>query len=148
MQESSSPAPAEGVAAYVGIDWADQKHDVILRAAAEPARVEHSRIAHEPNALMDWLGELQRRFAAKGKILIALEQSRGALFRDLPGAGTTLGPRLLTAFGTDRERFDHPIELSSLSGIGPVRRASGKKTGKKASNPDLLHCSHSVSSSA
>jgi hypothetical protein len=36
MQESSSSVPAEGVAAYVGIDWADQKHDVILRAASEP----------------------------------------------------------------------------------------------------------------
>jgi Transposase IS116/IS110/IS902 family len=55
------------------------------------------------------------------------------LFRDLPGAGTALGPRLLTAFGTDRERFDCPIELSSLSGIAPVRRASGKNAGKKAS---------------
>jgi hypothetical protein len=45
MQESSSSTPAEGVAAYVGIDWADQKHDVILRAASEPAKVEHRRIA-------------------------------------------------------------------------------------------------------
>jgi hypothetical protein len=50
MQESTSAAPAEGVAAYVGIDWADQKHDVILRSAAEPAKVEHSRIAQEPDA--------------------------------------------------------------------------------------------------
>jgi transposase len=340
MQEFTSAAPAEGVAAYVGIDWADQKHDVILRSAAEPAKVEHRRIAHELEALMDWLGELQQRFAEKGKILVCLEQSRGALiyhlmgyeflelypinpsqlasyretfspggakddrpdaelicellyyhrdrlkawkpddeltrkltflnegrrkavdqrtqlaneiksqlkvyfplalqildndsstalaadlllqwptleslqkqsahklrkffyahncrneqkllerlelikaarpltrdlaviepaalrvqllaqqlksllpyiaryekqiaelfdahpdsflFRDLPGAGTALGPRLLTAFGTDRERFEHPIELCSLSGVGPVRRASGKKTGKKAS---------------
>ncbi|HXO98441.1 MAG TPA: sodium-independent anion transporter [Chthoniobacterales bacterium] len=30
MQESTSSAPAEGVAAYIGIDWADQKHDVNL----------------------------------------------------------------------------------------------------------------------
>ena len=340
MQESTSSAPAEGVAAYIGIDWADQKHDVVLRSASEPTKVEHSRIVHEPDALMEWLGELQQRFAGKGKVLVALEQSRGALiyhlmgyefvelypinpnqlanyretfspsgakddrpdaelicellyyhgdrlkawkpddeltrklaflnegrrkavdqgtqlaneiksqlkvyfplalqvldnnsstalaadlllqwptldslqkqsahklrkffyghncrneqkllerfeliktakpltrdpaviepaalrvqllahqlksllpyiaryekqiaelfdahpdsflFRDLPGAGTALGPRLLTAFGTDRERFDYPIELSSLSGIAPVRRASGKKTGKKAS---------------
>jgi hypothetical protein len=36
MQESSSSAPAEGVAAYIGIDWADQKHDVILRARVSP----------------------------------------------------------------------------------------------------------------
>jgi transposase len=339
MQMSTSPAAAERVAAYVGIDWAEQKHDVILRAASEPAKVEHSRIAHEPDALMDWLGELQRRFAARGKILVALEQSRGGLiyhlmgydflelypinpaqlanfrktfcpsgakddrpdaelicellychrdrlkawvpddeltrkltflnegrrkavdqrtelaneiksqlkvyfplalqvldndcstalaaellllfptldrlqkhsahklrkffyahncrhekkllerlelikaarpltsdpaiiepaalrvqllaqqlksllpyiaryekeiaelfdahpdsflFRDLPGAGLALGPRLLTAFGTDRNRFEHPTELCSLSGIAPVRIASGKKTDKKA----------------
>src|SRR5258707_2084487 len=79
MQESSSSAPAEGVAAYIGIDWADQKHDVILRAASEPAKVEHRRIAHEPEALMEWLGELQQSFAGKGKILVSFEQSRGAL---------------------------------------------------------------------
>jgi hypothetical protein len=29
--------------------------------------------------------------------------------------------------GTDRDRFEHSIEVASLSGIGPVRRASGKK---------------------
>src|SRR6202011_576720 len=78
MQESTSAAPAEGVAAYIGIDWADQKHDVVLRSSSEPTKVEHSRIAHEPDALMEWLGELQQRFAGKGKILVALEQSRGA----------------------------------------------------------------------
>jgi transposase len=83
MQESSSSVPAEGVAAYVGIDWADQKHDVILRAASEPAKVEYRRIAHKPDALMEWLGELQQRFAGKGKILVCLEQSRGALIYHL-----------------------------------------------------------------
>jgi transposase len=54
------------------------------------------------------------------------------LFRDLPGAGSAMGPRLLTAFGTDRKRFEHSMEISSLSGVGPVRRASGKKSGKHA----------------
>jgi transposase len=37
------------------------------------------------------------------------------------------------AFGSDRSRFELAQEISSLSGIAPVRRASGKKTGKKAS---------------
>jgi hypothetical protein len=83
MQESDLPAAAEEVAAYVGIDWADRKHDVILRPATEPAKVEHSRITQQPEALMDWLGELQRRFAGKGKILVALEQSRGGLIYHL-----------------------------------------------------------------
>src|SRR5258708_37527177 len=85
MQESTSPAPTEGVAAYIGIDWADQKHDVILRSSSEPAKVEHLRIAHEPDALMEWLGELQQRFAGKGKILVALEQSRGGLIYHFMG---------------------------------------------------------------
>jgi transposase len=85
MQESASTAPVEGVAAYVGIDWADQKHDVALRSASEPGKVEHRLIAHEPEALMDWLGELQQRFGEKGKILVCLEQSRGALIYHLMG---------------------------------------------------------------
>src|SRR5258708_6710457 len=85
MQESTSPAPAEGVVAYIGIDWAVQKHDLVLRSASEPAKVEHSRIVHEPDALMEWLGELQQRFAGKGKVLVALEQSRGALIYHLMG---------------------------------------------------------------
>ena len=83
MQESFSSARAEGVAAYMGIDWADQKHDVTLRAASEPTKVEHQRIAHQPDALMEWLAELQQRFAGKGKILVCLEQSRGALIYHL-----------------------------------------------------------------
>ena len=58
MQESTSAASAEGVAAYIGIDWADQKHAVALRSAGEPAKVEHRLIAHEPEALMDWLSVL------------------------------------------------------------------------------------------
>ena len=40
---------------------------------------------------------------------------------------------LLTAFGTDRGRFEDSIELCCLTGTGPVRRASGKRTGKNAS---------------
>jgi hypothetical protein len=74
MQEPSSSASAEGVAAYVGIDWADQKHNLTLRSAAEPTKVVHRRIAHELNALMEWVGELHQRFGGKGKILISLEQ--------------------------------------------------------------------------
>src|SRR5258708_13489818 len=56
-----------------------------MRSSSEPAKVEHLRIAHEPDALMEWLGELQQRFAGKGKILVALEQSRGALIYHLMG---------------------------------------------------------------
>jgi len=30
-------------------------------------------------------------------------------------------PEAFDAFGTQRGRFEHPMETSSLSGVGPVR---------------------------
>jgi len=48
------------------------------------------------------------------------------LFRQLPGAGDALAPRLLAAFGTDRERIESASDLQTYSGIAPVTRRSGK----------------------
>lgn len=50
------------------------------------------------------------------------------LFSSLPGAGAALAPRLLAAFGTDRERFDSATSLQQYSGIAPVIERSGKST--------------------
>lgn len=50
------------------------------------------------------------------------------IFKSLPGAGPQLGPRLLAAFGTDRERFPKCEDLQSYSGIAPVIEASGKSS--------------------
>jgi len=50
----------------------------------------------------------------------------GELFRSLPGGGPALAPRLLVAFGTERERFASAGELQQLSGIAPVTERSGK----------------------
>ncbi len=49
------------------------------------------------------------------------------LFAALPGAGPTLAPRLLTAFGEQRERFTTAAELQQYTGIAPVTERSGKK---------------------
>lgn len=49
------------------------------------------------------------------------------LFRSLPGAGAALAPRLLAAFGSDRDRYDRPEQLQCYSGIAPVTQQSGKK---------------------
>jgi hypothetical protein len=51
-----------------------------------------------------------------------------ALFRSLPGAGPHLAPRLLAAFGEQRERFHGADELQRYSGIAPVTERSGKKS--------------------
>lgn len=50
-----------------------------------------------------------------------------ALFQPLPGAGPHLTPRLLVAFGEDRERFHSADEVQKCSGIAPVTERSGKK---------------------
>jgi transposase len=49
-----------------------------------------------------------------------------ASFHNLPGAGPTLGPRLLAAFGTDRERFQSASEAVTFFGVAPVTEESGK----------------------
>ena len=50
-----------------------------------------------------------------------------ALFQSLPGAGPSLGPRLLVAFGEQRERFKSAADIQKYSGIAPVTERSGKK---------------------
>ena len=48
------------------------------------------------------------------------------LFTSLPGAGKALAPRLLCAFGSQRDRWEDADSLASFSGIAPVTFKSGK----------------------
>jgi len=48
------------------------------------------------------------------------------LFRSLPGAGDALTPRLVAAFGTDRQRFESAQQVQEISGIAPITVRSGK----------------------
>jgi transposase len=49
------------------------------------------------------------------------------LFACLPGAGPTLAPRLLAAFGERRERFDNAAAVQKCMGIAPILERSGNK---------------------
>lgn len=49
------------------------------------------------------------------------------LFAALPGAGHIQAPRLLVAFGEDRNRFESATEIIRYSGIAPVVERSGNK---------------------
>jgi|RhiMethySRZTD1v2_1073278.scaffolds.fasta_scaffold254496_2 transposase len=55
------------------------------------------------------------------------QHSEAALFRDLPGAGAHLAPRLCVAFGTVRTLYPEPTSLQKLSGVAPVREKSGQQ---------------------
>lgn len=50
------------------------------------------------------------------------------IFDSFPGAGRRLAPRLLVAFGSDRDRFATALEVAQWSGIAPVLRRSGSTT--------------------
>ena len=66
------------IVAWIGLDWADQKHDICLQATGS-REVERWVVEQKAEALHTWVAELRRRFPY-GPIAIALEQSRGALF--------------------------------------------------------------------
>jgi hypothetical protein len=74
------------------------------------------------------LATLRRNIATYEKRIEELVAAHpdGALFASLPGAGAALVPRLITAFGTQRDRFDNAYQVQCYSGIAPVTEASGK----------------------
>ncbi|MCP4409648.1 MAG: IS110 family transposase, partial [Gammaproteobacteria bacterium] len=51
-----------------------------------------------------------------------------SLFAALPGAGPVFAPRLMAAFGTDRERYRSAEDLQKYAGIAPVTERSGKSS--------------------
>ena len=58
---------------------------------------------------------------------VAQQHEDYALFTALPGAGPSLAPRLLVAFGEQRERYKSAADLQKYSGVAPVTERSGKK---------------------
>lgn len=64
-------------AAYVGIDWADQKHDVCLQAASTDVR-EFSVLTHRPDTIAAWALSLKQRFQGQ-PIAVCLELAKGPL---------------------------------------------------------------------
>lgn len=69
------------LAAVIGIDWADQKHDIALQEA-DSDRIEHKLLRHTPEAIAEWVAELRKRFSGR-RVGIALETSRGPLVNAL-----------------------------------------------------------------
>lgn len=60
-------------------------------------------------------------------LAIAQKYEETELFSQIRGIGVQLAPRLVVAFGTDRDRFHCAAELQAYSGIAPVTKKSGKK---------------------
>jgi len=64
-------------AAFVGIDWADAKHDVCLQTAGSAKR-EYFQLEHTPEAIDAWVTTLRTRFNSQ-PVAICLELNKGPL---------------------------------------------------------------------
>jgi hypothetical protein len=77
MSENSTTHPEPEFVAFVGIDWADQKHAWCWQRAGATRR-EHGEVEHTPEMVEAWLSQLAERFGP-GPIAVAVEQVKGAL---------------------------------------------------------------------
>src|SRR6266704_1708426 len=73
----SQNQPEIQYAAFLAIDWADQKHVWSLQDA-NSSTCERGEVDHMPEAVEAWVAQMSQRFAGR-PIAVAVEQSRGAL---------------------------------------------------------------------
>jgi len=59
-------------AAFVGIDWADQKHVWCLQADGAAQR-ESGELEHKPEAVEAWVGQLCQRFANRPIAVVSFQ---------------------------------------------------------------------------
>jgi len=94
-------------AAYIGLDWADKKHNLTMQTA--DGRRSRGELKHTPEAIDAWAAELAQRFGGR-PVAIALEQARGALVAMLSKYAH------LHLFIVDPSRLDHYRKSVSPSG--------------------------------
>lgn len=67
--------------ATLGLDWADQQHDLWIRAA-DATKPQHVHLDQTPEALHEWVAQLRVRFP-EGQVAIGVETSRGPVISAL-----------------------------------------------------------------
>ena len=114
-------------AALIGLDWATEKHDICVWDAAT-GEVRQRVVDHTPEALAEWLCELQARYPGR-RLALCLEQSRGALiyalmghaFLDLYPVNPVTLARYREAFAPSRAK-DDPGDAKLLAEILRLHR--------------------------
>ena len=114
MKESTSSSMSESseFVAYIGIDWADRKHDLCLYDP-NTQQFEYSVISSQPEAIEAWADGLRKRFHGKA-VAICTEQKRGPLiyalckyeFLVLYPVNTCLVAKYRQAFAPSRAKAD------------------------------------------
>jgi transposase len=111
-----------------------QAIQVAKALTTDPAIIEPARLL-----VLALVGMLRPLHQSIAQIDSEIEQAMdhhpdAAIFRSFPGAGPALAPRLLVAFGTDRERFASAQEVAQFYGVAPVVVQSG--------NSKTIHMRH------
>jgi transposase len=92
-------------------------------AVVMPYRLQTLALVNQLEVALQSIGMYDDEIAA-----LAPRHPDYALFSCLPGAGPHLAPRLLVAFGEQRERFASAAEVQKYAGIAPVTERSGQKS--------------------
>jgi len=92
-------------AAFIGLDWADKKHDVCLQAAGSSGS-ESSVIEHRPAAIAAWADGIRERFAPA--LNSSVNRRRGRFFFCSPSMWATV-----FAFRSVSTKPDHSQYLSA-----------------------------------
>jgi transposase len=75
VSSTTTPVPPAPIVCWVGLDWADKKHCLVVRATVG-AKPEQHLVEHKPEALDAWFLQLRQQHST-GRIAVAIEQSRG-----------------------------------------------------------------------
>jgi transposase len=84
---------------------------LIVRRIVRQLEILHEAIAEHDKAIAD----------------LARSHPDYGIFSSLPGAGPAMVPRLIAAFGTQRDRYATAAALQCYAGIAPVTESSGKQ---------------------
>ena len=79
-------------------------------------------LVEQLETMLACLGHFDEEIAA-----LAPQHPDYELFGGLPGAGPVYTPRLMAAFGEQRERFNNAAEVQKYGGIAPVTERSGQQ---------------------
>jgi transposase len=105
MSTSSQDKPTfQEYAAFVAIDWADEKHAFSLQVAGQDKK-ETGVLEQKPHVIGPWIAKLRERFGGR-LVAVAVEQSRGALIHALlPHEFIVIYPLHPTMVARFREAF-------------------------------------------
>jgi transposase len=81
MNDTNDTNPLDQFAAFIALDWADEKHAFSLQAAGQKKK-ESGTLEQKPELIGAWVAALRERFGGR-RVAVALEQSRGALIHAL-----------------------------------------------------------------